>query len=672
MSPLVPIVAQILRDDVSENARIESRNREVFLPPVGVYRWWARRTGAVNRALIEGAEAVMSGKKPLLIADPFAGGGVIPIVALQSGHDVYAQDLNPWATEGLLAAARPVDRDELAAATKTLLQRSRALMNKAYATNFLDGSSATISHTFRVAVGHCPTCDARVRLYPHALVSRVARKDTKKGKLKGAKAFIACRNGHLYLGHANSPSQCPECRVRTSPDTAYLDNREFKCPCCKAVHTLSEIATHRPFDWDVVLVERSLADRREIGPPTPSEIEKASSKYWTPKRIKDDEIPELPETAVLRRHGFTKWSDLYPGRQRWITQKLLALVVKLNVTENVRAALRIAILGTVEMAGHLSRWDRHYLKSYEAMASHRFNFTTFTAEPNLIGLNCRGRGSLANRLASLRKSNDWLLENTSSKGFVALNRSLNHQPAVQEVQGLTVVTGSSDRLLLADRSVDLILTDPPYHDDVQYHDLSLPFRVWAGLPMDRGAGDAVAVPHSKALISHRSYRSQLAKIFIEFRRILKPSGRLVFSYANREPAAWVNLFAALRDAKLNPLAYTILHAENETEIGKSNRRSCTQDLILELTPSMKVVDAQWRPCLKPTSDEERYLIAVGDAFLKSATLVNGWEDHLVTELMMLDFLSSSKSKPMPNRLNRAQRQLQSEHNTTTSQETIAL
>ena len=46
----------------------------------------------------------------------------------------------------------------------------------------------------------------------------------------------------------------------------------------------------------------------------------------------------------------------------------------------------MAVLGTAEMAGLLSRWDRYYLKSYESMASHRFNFTTLAVEPNVIGV----------------------------------------------------------------------------------------------------------------------------------------------------------------------------------------------------------------------------------------------------------------------------------------------
>ena len=36
-----------------------------------------------------------------------------------------------------------------------------------------------------------------------------------------------------------------------------------------------------------------------------------------------------------------------------------------------------------------------------------------------------------------------------------------------------------------------MLTDPPYHDDVHYGELSLPLQAWAGLAAVDATGDAV-------------------------------------------------------------------------------------------------------------------------------------------------------------------------------------
>src|ERR1035437_9023457 len=103
IDPALPTIASPLRhldaDAVSEAARVETRNREVFLRPVTAYRWWARRTEAINGAILDAMH--LDNPSRLLVVDPFAGGGVIPIAAVIRGHRVYAQDLNPWATAGL-------------------------------------------------------------------------------------------------------------------------------------------------------------------------------------------------------------------------------------------------------------------------------------------------------------------------------------------------------------------------------------------------------------------------------------------------------------------------------------------------------------------------------------------------------------------------------------------
>ncbi len=79
---------------------------------------------------------------------------------------------------------------------------------------------------------------------------------------------------------------------------------------------------------------------------------------------------------MLLRHGFRNWEDLYPRRQRYVVERLLELTDDCSSDQSVTTALRQAVVGSTEMAGLLSRWDRYYLKSYESMAGHRFNFTT--------------------------------------------------------------------------------------------------------------------------------------------------------------------------------------------------------------------------------------------------------------------------------------------------------
>jgi hypothetical protein len=67
----MPRVRSVLRHldpaELADTTRQESRSRQRHLPPVSVYRWWARRTETVSGALIDAVNADQPGR--LLIAD---------------------------------------------------------------------------------------------------------------------------------------------------------------------------------------------------------------------------------------------------------------------------------------------------------------------------------------------------------------------------------------------------------------------------------------------------------------------------------------------------------------------------------------------------------------------------------------------------------------------------
>lgn len=629
--PLVSSLSHLNLRAIGDAVRTETRNRERHLPPISVYRWWARRTEAVNGALLDAVSLERPG--PLLVADPFVGGGVIALSALRRGHSIYAQDLNPWVAEGLLTMLSLPGPQAIADAGEKLCAAAERTARKAYGTSFSDGAPAQLSQSIRVVRSHCSACGHHHRLFPHALVTLRRRKERGEDH-----AFLACPHGHLFEGNASGIQPCPVCTAVVDPETSYHRSRIVTCPTCGHSETL-QARSNRPWEWELVLVERSDGRRRELSLPTPHELEISGSGRWHPRR-RLGAIPNAPETRVLKRHGFESWSDLYPARQRYVLEQLLSIVQTMPFDERLVRALNMAVLGTAEMAGHLSRWDRYYLKSYESMASHRFNLTTLSVEPNVLGVGMHGRGTLRRRIRLFEKAAAWFQEHEIDcpvEGWL----SSETEQVVDATRVVNIVSGSSERLLLPDHSVDVVLTDPPYHDDVQYHELSLPFRAWAKLTRSRISGEAVAIPHSALLSGHKAYRGILHKVFRELRRVLKPEGRLLFSYANREPAAWVNLFAALKSAGFRPIGYSIVHSENESEHGKRKGRACNLDIILELVPASACIAGIWRPAPYIGNDEEKYLIAVGEAFLRAFDLVNGWEAELVEELRTHPFVQDS-------------------------------
>lgn len=613
-------------DQVSGQARVETRNREVHLPPVSAYRWWARRTEAINGAILDACVKAELSSDRLFVVDPFAGGGVIPLAAVIRGHRIYAQDVNPWAAFGLAGMIGLGSVTDLAVAAASLAALAKRTLNRAYSTTSMDGTPATVTHTFRVATAPCPNCGIELRLYPHALVSLKVRRE--RGRQE---AILACPMGHLFEGKVGGIQACPTCGTATDPAAEYTPRRIARCGSCKSETRLEQLSQEETWSWKCVLVERATSNRRELGFPTEEEVRQAD-EGWKPK-MRLPAIPDGQETKVLLRHGFRTWGDIYPTRQRVVIETLLALTDKATHNEATARALRLTIIGAAEMAGYLSRWDRFYLKSYESMAGHRFNFTTFAAEPNVWGTRVSGRGSVTRRVTSLDKAGTWLRARGAADlridGPVSVDRAPN---PLAEMADVRVVEGSSERLLLPDAAVDLVLTDPPYHDDVQYHELSLPLRAWAALSMEALEGEALVNAVTGQNVSGGDYADSLTKVFSEVRRILRPRGHMIFSYANREPSAWRALFASLGRAGFQAAGYTILHSENERDVAKRDVRACSLDLLLDLVPATDAKVDQWRPATCPETDEGEFLRIVGDAFLQigdpGSSVLDGIERQL--------------------------------------------
>lgn len=136
-------------------------------------------------------------------------------------------------------------------------------------------------------------------------------------------------------------------------------------------------------------------------------------------------------------------------------ERLLKLTRSSDFQRSVQSALNMAVLGTAEMAGLLSRWDRYYLKSYESMASHRFNFTTLVVEPNIIGVGTHGRGTLRRRLELFERAARWFNDNAIQVPPPRLRRADEPQFRTKPACRATVVAGSSERMLLSSHSVDV-------------------------------------------------------------------------------------------------------------------------------------------------------------------------------------------------------------------------
>lgn len=127
----------------------------------------------------------------------------------------------------------------------------------------------------------------------------------------------------------------------------------------------------------------------------------------------------------------------------------------------------------------------------------------------------------------------------------------------------TVERGSATELPHKSSSLDAVITDPPYYDNVPYADLSDFFYVWlkrciAMLLPEHFASEvtpkkkeAIAEPmrHGADLrAAYEAYETMMSRALAEANRVLKPSGQLTVVYAHKTTVGWSTLVDALRCA----------------------------------------------------------------------------------------------------------------------------
>src|SRR3990172_2617026 len=136
---------------VGRVAQREQSNRERYAPVVSSYRWWARRPHSVMGAILDAAQGIYGDH--FTVADPFSGGGTVAVEAARRSLTAYAQDLYPWATEGLATALTPTDSQEFKAAADMLL----ASLGHHW-TKYRTADGGELTHVLRVRIGCCPDC----------------------------------------------------------------------------------------------------------------------------------------------------------------------------------------------------------------------------------------------------------------------------------------------------------------------------------------------------------------------------------------------------------------------------------------------------------------------------------------------------------------------------------
>lgn len=146
-------------------------------------------------------------------------------------------------------------------------------------------------------------------------------------------------------------------------------------------------------------------------------------------------------------------------------------------------------------------------------------------------------------------------------------------------QGVLILNGNSSRLPVPDRSVDAVITDPPYFDFVHYSELSDFFFAWLSPVLKsrypwfgrEDSSDKGEVQHKDP----RAFARQLACVFSECCRVLKDDGVLAFSFHHSRAEGWAAIHEAITNTGLSIIAAHPVHAE----LRAANPKAAAKDPI---------------------------------------------------------------------------------------------
>ena len=184
-----------------------------------------------------------------------------------------------------------------------------------------------------------------------------------------------------------------------------------------------------------------------------------------------------------------------------------------------------------------------------------------------------------------------------------------------------------------DNSVDLVVTDPPYYDNVQYSDLAAFFRVWLSRLLTGEAewtyeesASAVAI---KGADCAGSFLTALAGIFAECGRVLKPgSGRLAFTFHHWDSNAWADITIALKQAGFKLMNAHVVYSEHPISVHIRGLKSIKHDSVLVLARRSGSEVRQW-PQIKAIDTDD------SETFCRQCAAAVGWllgGDYSVAEI----------------------------------------
>lgn len=556
---------------VAEIARLAEREGRRPNPIYQIHKWFARRFSCAFRAILVAArlppdarfwEAYYDGVdyRGLTVLDPFVGGGTSVVEARLMGANTLGVDIDPVACAITKFELRAASTPDLEDVVTTLDASVGERLSRYYRTVGPDGEPRDVVHFFWVQVVACRGCGEVVEAHPHFQLAVEA---------EGDRQWAFCRYCHEIHSCSQEAAslRCRTCRKVTVIERGTVERGVLTCPSCSTVEPLIDVAARvgRPPDWRLFALETIPAGPRHRRVPMAGRLfQKATEhdvavyrrarKALARRKLGGGGWIGVPNRAIpaegradnrLIYYGYRNYHELFNHRQ------LLHLSLLAEEIQGVEGVTRDAL--SLAFSDHLTT---NCMMTYYALGWRRlsplFSIRAFRHVTRPVELNPwlygTGRGTFPNAVRQIQRA----VESAKHPQVACPDGGFRPFAPNRSERAGKIIQGDSRRLRgIPDGSVDLILTDPPYFDNIAYSELSDFYLPWLAAFGLAGSRVSDRLPRNLAAQTRgdeafQGFRKGLSDCFLQMRRVLKDDGRLVFTYQHRVPLAWAALAAALR------------------------------------------------------------------------------------------------------------------------------
>ena len=568
---------------ITELAEIESWRKEVYRPIYHIHKWWAQRLGSVFRSIIIGACTPIDTDifdlfyKPVrfpdfIIYDPFMGSGTTVGESHKLGCRVIGRDINPVSYFLVRNALNSYSESEVLE-TFSSIERDVANEIKAYYKAKLKNHGLVdVLYYFWVKIIPCPNCGNLVDLFSN----RIFVQHAYSRRYPEAKSTCPkCGAINLVLIRDNK-ARCDQCHVTYNPQEGPANKTKATCPECRdvfpiaaAVKTLGHPPQHRMYA-KVVLMPNGEKNYLPIDDFDRALYEKASrmlehSGVDYPKVV----IEPGYNTDQVLNYNYNYWHQMFNDRQL-LCLSLLANRIRMIKEESLRYLFTCLFSGCLEFNNMFCSFKGEGTGAVRHMFAHHILKPERTPlEANLWGT-AKSSGSFSTLFKSriLRalayKKNPFEVRVSytgklkSGKKVFGISQRIGSTLVSSykefdkdQTNNVYISCGSSCKTDISDGTVDAVITDPPFFDNVHYSQLADFFYVWErhilganGIFQSESTRSGKEVQQTDT----RAFVNNLAAVFKDCHRVMKSEGLLVFTYHHSRQKGWSAIIEALHKA----------------------------------------------------------------------------------------------------------------------------